>query len=552
MNCSLWRILLVAVALVALGSCSTSTNVGALSVPQWNHRQAAPSSFSLTVDDASYVDGGSAAGYELRVEEFGQDVVVSIDAQDAVGLKALVVELSFDPEAFRPLTVSPTEAMGDPDSILKLIHLKERGSVHYSQALQNYQLRDGYTGSGTVAQVVLRQAPTPVLRTPSTPPTHATSASILGFDEGAATLNWDYSNRGDYDQNSEVNAADLVPIAGNFLASSQPASSFPRESARSVIDGDGNGEINGADISPIAGSFLNTVFSYNVYCSTEQSDYPGTPTEPSTITEIGNVPFGDAQPGAGRKVFSLAITAVPDAFYWVRPVDNAGVEGIASNIAAAGGAAPLLSFNQDGIVAGTGTVADPYVVETATNYTFTVTDPLNGNADVTTQSTFNSSNGMIPVTDGAMNVPASQSGTFNVQAQFNGIFSNTLHFSIGSVGGSDVIIMPDPTDGNWALVPSGDGATNATAFILHTTTFNTTEDANGWLSMTFRLVAEDGEGTPIDPTDLTWSSNHPFAVKVNPDGSFQISTFANSYITAQDAELNFSNQIHVAAQALPN
>ena len=62
----------------------------------------------------------------------------------------------------------------------------------------------------------------------------------------ASELKWGYYSNGDYDQNSEVNVADLTPLAIHFMESALPFK-FQPNTIQAVIDGDDNGEINLAD-----------------------------------------------------------------------------------------------------------------------------------------------------------------------------------------------------------------------------------------------------------------------------------------------------------------
>ena len=99
-------------------------------------------------------------------------------------------------------------------------------------------------------------------RTVSTPPTNQRSQTILSTF--GTQLKWGYYSNGDYDQNREVNVADITPLALHFQESAPPGG-FPANSVQAVVDGDGNGEINLADITPIVLNFQNYVSEYRVY-----------------------------------------------------------------------------------------------------------------------------------------------------------------------------------------------------------------------------------------------------------------------------------------------
>ena len=79
--------------------------------------------------------------------------------------------------------------------------------------------------------------------------------------ESPINLDWSYMNIGDYDQNGEVNVADITPLALYFGATAAEAD---WEQAQ-MADGDGNGEVNLSDITPIVLHFLTQVSAYKIY-----------------------------------------------------------------------------------------------------------------------------------------------------------------------------------------------------------------------------------------------------------------------------------------------
>lgn len=149
-------------------------------------------------------------------------------------------------------------------------------------------------------------------------------------------LDWSYVNRGDYDQNREANAADLVPLAPRLGQQAADISAgFPFADVESVIDGDANGELNAADIAPIAGNLLRRVSHYRVYGSQTDSG------ELETLELLGSVPFdqGETLPGK-RRTFTHELTGASQLsypFYFVAPYDGSdGSLGSPSNAAPGG------------------------------------------------------------------------------------------------------------------------------------------------------------------------------------------------------------------------
>lgn len=108
------------------------------------------------------------------------------------------------------------------------------------------------------------------------------------LDGDDANVNWDYNNTGDYDQNSEVNASDLVPIGVNFGATSSDTN-WPYAK---VADGDKNGEVNFADVTPIGINFGSVVSNYVVEADIDGAD---------NWQPVANAPFseGVAPPSGG-------------------------------------------------------------------------------------------------------------------------------------------------------------------------------------------------------------------------------------------------------------
>jgi len=195
---------------------------------------------------------------------------------------------------------------------------------------------DGISGSLTLATVHFAPGAMSAGRTVSTPPNKDASKPVLTID-ALGVLHWSYANVGDYDQNREVNAADLTPIAVHFHQTTGTGTPFDYTTANSVVDGDSNGEINIADITPIAAAFHNTVASYAVYRSQDAGDYPANNTEAPKLAPLASVPYeqGQGTPTQERLTYSYDASADggidPLNIFWVRPVDGQGNNGSPSN-----------------------------------------------------------------------------------------------------------------------------------------------------------------------------------------------------------------------------
>ena len=145
---------------------------------------------------------------------------------------------------------------------------------------------------------------------------------------GFLNLDWTYRNRADYDQNSEVNIADLTALAQRL---GQSTLDGELDELDSVLDGDGNTEVNIADITPLGINFLNRVSGYRIYGA------DGADPLTATAELLLEVPFaGSTVETNSRRRFSAALDQAILADWshlYIRPwEESSGAEGIASNV----------------------------------------------------------------------------------------------------------------------------------------------------------------------------------------------------------------------------
>lgn len=556
----------VMLALFALGSCGTE-NIGA--APDFGNGGSSVSSFDLDVMDETFGFGATAQEIGLAISsETDTHLVLDVTATGAQGLKGLFFNLEYDQTKYRAMVVEPGSAMGERADILKIMGVAGDGRLQYGQALIQQEYQAGFTGTGTIAQISFRKQATPVLREVRVAPTGLRSqVQDLAFD-GADTLTWTYQMQGDYDQNGEANAADLVKVAQNFPATSPggPGVAWPRNEIRSVIDGDSNGEINGADLVPIAQNiFRSTNGGYHIFSSASLADYPAAdPNAPNGAgaTEIGTVLRTDATNFANinteRLTFSFTIPApVANDAYWLRPYDDAGAAGIASNFAGGNvNALPVVSLDPlTPANSGNGTAGSPYNFTPTQDYNFIVIDnPVDNNNvstdPLTTLAVNPAAAGVF--TGNILNLDDAFAGDFTVTATYDGNpASNVINGTVGAVVVPPPFIAPDPTDNDWDTV-AGTGADETNAYLLSTSVFN----ADQTLEFTLQATEGDAAGDVIPNADLTWDAFPPFtvqsAVSFECTGVFQIFQFANGYLFAQDALMRNSNELWVATAGLPN
>ena len=367
-------IVLLVALLLPMGSCGGGGPASPAGI------EASQGGFTATVLLESLVGGATLQDCTLGITESADAVEVSLGVKDAAGLKAAYMQLAFNPNRYDPVQVLPAGLLGEDNRVLRLHASAGRGRIDYGEVLIRPLEQPGFNGDGEVVKIrFARQAQTKP-RTASTPPLARQSQALL-FHEGGL-LEWRYASQGDYDQNGEVNIADLTPLGMHFGESAVPLPAFDYESALSVIDGDGNGELNLSDITPIGQNYVRTANGgYGVFTSGHFDDYPALETQfgdpPATPAVIG-VPLGYAigTPGTDRLLFrTVAPPGVrADEYIWVRPSD--GVQYGSPSNPAGGNSVPAVQFRVVSPPAGEGTEEDPYVIGSGGTVQFELYDPI--------------------------------------------------------------------------------------------------------------------------------------------------------------------------------
>ena len=203
---------------------------------------------------------------------------------------------------------------------------------------QKLDVPDG-VDSGLMQQLVAEFELQFAQRQPSAPPTqHRTpDTEVDGMD---MWVFWEYGVTGDYDQNGEVNVADITPIAIDFQASDAD----PDWDNHRMADGDDNGEVNLSDITQIVINFGDTLGQYILESA------PGTA---GPWTEIGryDLAYGVAPAGGGRLEFDVLVpggTALVYQYIWTETPGGGGNQAPTAGIQAdmLSGAAPYtVNFN---------------------------------------------------------------------------------------------------------------------------------------------------------------------------------------------------------------
>jgi cysteinyl-tRNA synthetase len=82
---------------------------------------------------------------------------------------------------------------------------------------------------------------------------------------------WTYRNPGDYDQNGEVNAGDLVFMAKHY----KKTTSSPDWATAQLADGNGNGEVEFGDVTTLGQNYRNAISGYFLCVEWGDIDYNG-------------------------------------------------------------------------------------------------------------------------------------------------------------------------------------------------------------------------------------------------------------------------------------
>ncbi|MCB1216378.1 hypothetical protein KDL44_03245 [bacterium] len=373
------RFLLPACIAILFGLLLSACSGGAPTAPADPARAA--DSLKLSVLSDSFIGDSAAGGFSLESSLSGSELLVRIQVEQAQGLRALYYALEFDPAVLSPLTAHALPGFGDPGQTLQLLHA-ERGRVYAGQVLVHPEQQPGLNGNAAVAELRFALAAQPVQQRKASKINSSPGGStpyLLSWDQDNTQLRWLYNNQADYDQNGEVNLADLTRLAQFF--GQQQSGGFEIETAQSLVDGDGNGFINLADITPLGQNFLNSGNGgYRIYADSGSGGQ-----------EIATVPLsaGTGDTRSQRLQFSFAPPSPqPGNSYWPVLSDTAGNLGFAPP--GEGPEAPLtiVLAEDDTPAQGSGTEADPYIIDLAgisASYTFAILDDgtdITGEPDV--------------------------------------------------------------------------------------------------------------------------------------------------------------------------
>ena len=439
----------------------------------------------------------------LDVREEGGETLVRVIGRRLDPRRELYLHLRYDSEQLHPTLTRPGQWM--PGDAIFLGITNQPGLVVFGLAgVRGRTLTSG----DEVELAAVRFAPggwqsgRGVSAVSDTPVTDLRFNAIVSGE-----LLWSYKCTGDYDQNSEVNAADLVPISQHLKKT--PASSDWQ--AAQVADGDGNTEVNSADLVPIAQNYRDTVTGYQIKVGSSEAGPFSNDLLVQFAPDDAPIPVGGgyrqlsatlAAPVDGSWYALAAVSAGPESSSLSNRVQfgSAGVLAAPQNLAAAdGGLAVHLTWQ-----APTGGTPDGYNCYVATGAGMTGAQKMNtGNGDVTNLAF-----------DCPLAVDPAGSYYFAAKAVYGGTesaYSNIFAYNIqgagapanlqAAVNGSVIRLTWDAASGT----PDG---------------YNTYVGTDAAMAGAIRMNLAPWPGSPFDcPLSVDPAQEHYFGVKTVTGGS---------------------------------
>lgn len=302
----------------ALAACSTS-NTSQSPSPDWREGSA----FSITS-----IPGSGMFTPVLEVAEDSTGATVTVSLEDAASVASAYVEVRYDAGRFTPAQVNFTELLGAEGDTLTLAVTSRPGVLPLGATQVRGAAVMPVSGSGVLATIRFDYgafAGRVASKAPSGSGNAVDDLIIVSQTGLSADLQWTEHHVGDYDNNGEVNIADMTPL-GLFF-NETVATSDDQDFAR-MVDGDGNGEVNLADLTPIGSNYGSTISGYIVY-----TDPEGTQPVGSGVT----VDRQDQDPEIGTPTVYqyTALLGGGSPSFNVRPVNAAEMSspGPQSNIA---------------------------------------------------------------------------------------------------------------------------------------------------------------------------------------------------------------------------
>ena len=291
-------------------------------------------SFSLSLLDHGQLGLDPAA---LRLEESPAadgSILLQLNSCQSEPLHGICLRLAYDASALQPGPVELGAVLQQmPGTLMELSGSSRPGLLDYGAVQAGFANQAGSQGSGELLSIRFRPASKAPRRLISKAPASAAARAQMHFSTGnPSTFSWTYTCPGDYDQNGEVNVADLTPLGQNYGT----GGGFEYATDLYQIDGDGNGELNISDLTTIGQNYGASVAGYAIYRSTSpDTEYPSSNTAASLAELIHETTAEDEAPRAPgfrrRYYFSTDEPVGVKDVFWIRPLDQSGQPGTPSN-----------------------------------------------------------------------------------------------------------------------------------------------------------------------------------------------------------------------------
>jgi hypothetical protein len=365
-------------------------------------------------------------------------------------------------------------------------------------------------------------------------------------------LTWTEQITGDYDQNGEVNLADITPLGQHFgklvdygppdppgepawWPAGDPDADGAMNWRLARIDGDHNGELNNADVTPIAQHWNEKVSGFCIYHRLgSDGDYELVTAQPGDAMTIARKDaLASVQPDPNKPVrcrYLMELSIAGDHYFGLANYDSeSGEEGAVMQTCSAAFGVPPVAKIKANIATGK---APLRVIFDASESTDDEGIALY-EWDCFGEGTFSES----PYTDFAL-TEYRLGGEFHATVRITdlGGLTDTDSVTISIVGlDSGLYIWPDMEDTDWFLV-EGWGIMDGTGLPVDPCLFPSSipQDFDREYSLVAYDITEDS-ATRLDPATLTWATIPGFLVIWSSPGTFRITNFTTNYIFATDA-----------------
>ncbi len=285
--------------------------------------------FSLFVlDEHGEISSELRRYYELRVKTLmNGDTFVSIVAKNLPASAGSLFILKYHPSDFKLKEINPGKAYGGKDESVFLAVRGFVGGIPISVARIRPNEKGFITGDGLVAEALFVPGPeTGNLPIPFTAEAPAVEVSGLTVtNEGANNLiEWEEKLVGDYDNDGDVDPADVIPIAEHFYGE---LGDGLNDDVESYLDGNKDGIIDTKDITMVASNMFAKVIGYNVYRGTKGGGvdvkllHPDPQTETTVVRgtreafqsanfSVLDNSFSEEMPESGRSTFAYKVVPV--------------------------------------------------------------------------------------------------------------------------------------------------------------------------------------------------------------------------------------------------